>query len=102
MIPEFDENNNLPPGTHEATLADVKAKFAHNEKRQQLFAGLEKVISILKECQCPEVYLDGSYITAKELPDDHDLCYEPTGMVPTERLGEFLEQSASPEARLKC
>jgi len=70
VIPEFDDNNNLPPGIHDATMAEVQARFAHNEKRKQLFAGLEEVISILKDCNCPEVFLDGSFITQKEQPNE--------------------------------
>lgn len=71
-------------------MAEVQARFAHNEKRKQLFDGLEEVISILKECNCPEVFLDGSFITKKEQPNDYDLCYEPTGVLATERFREFL------------
>lgn len=99
MIPEFDANNNLPPGMHDATMAEVQARFVHNEKRRQLFAGLVQVVSILKESNCPEVFLDGSFITAKELPNDYDLCYEPTGMAPAERLREFLEHSETRKER---
>lgn len=40
--------------------------------------------------QLPEVFLDGSFITQKEQPNDYDLCYEPTGVLATERFGEFL------------
>ncbi|MBU6454510.1 MAG: hypothetical protein KGS72_22265 [Cyanobacteria bacterium REEB67] len=31
-----------------------------------------------------------SFITEKEQPGDYDLCYEPTGIKPTEALREFL------------
>lgn len=84
---------------HDATMAEVQARFVHNEKRRQLFAGLAQVVSILKESKCPEVYLDGSFITAKELPNSYDLCYEPAGMAPAERLREFLEHSETRKER---
>jgi hypothetical protein len=92
VIPDFDENNNLPPGIHDATVAEVRTRFA-NERRKQLFAAFEEVISILSECNCPEVYLDGSFITTKEEPNDYDLCYESKGIVRTLRLREFLTNS---------
>jgi len=52
----------------------------------------KKVISILRECNCPEVYLDGSFTTHKEEPGDYDLCYEPKGIVATERFRQFLDE----------
>lgn len=71
-------------------MADVQTRFAYNRKRRKLFQALEKVISILRECQCPEVFLDGSFITKKEEPGDYDLCYEPTGIVATDNLRTFF------------
>jgi hypothetical protein len=66
VIPEFDSIGNLPTGIHKATMAEVQTRFAYNKKRRKLFQALEKVISILRECQCPEVFLDGSFITKPE------------------------------------
>lgn len=90
MIPDFDTNGNLPPGIHSATLAEVESKFAHNTKRKELFAALSEVIKILSEANCQEVHLDGSFITTKEEPGDYDLCFEPTGLKPTESLRALL------------
>jgi hypothetical protein len=90
VIPSFDTNGNLPPGVHPATLAEVERKFAHNAKRKELFTGLAGVIKILREANCQEVHLDGSFITTKEEPGDYDLCFEPTGLQPTEPLRAFL------------
>jgi hypothetical protein len=80
----------MPPGIHTVTLAEVKDKFAYNAKRIALFAGLNRVVGILSEAKCPEVFLDGSYITQKEEPGDYDLCFEPTGLQPTEPLRALL------------
>jgi hypothetical protein len=80
----------MPPGIHTVTLAEVEDKFAYNAKRKALFAGLNRVVSILSEANCPEVFLDGSYITTKEKPDDYDLCFEPTGLQRTEGLRALL------------
>ena len=91
VIPDFDKNGNLPPGIHEATIQEVEAHFAHNMHRKRLFEGLLKVLKILEGCGCPEVYLNGSFITLKSEPKDYDLCYEPTGIKGTEAFKQFLE-----------
>jgi hypothetical protein len=91
VIPNFDSHGNLPPGIHDATLAEVQTRFAYNDKRTKLLNALKRVISILIECKCQEVFLNGSFITNKEEPGDYDLCYEPTGIVATDNLQMFLK-----------
>lgn len=90
MIPDFDTNGNLPPGIHEATIDEVRNRFSTNAPRNRLFILLLEVLSIFRDCGCPEVYLDGSYVTAKVEPADYDLCYEPTGIKATPNFYEFL------------
>ena len=34
----------------------------------------------LKRAGCQTVYLDGSFVTAKEVPGDYDACWEPSGV----------------------
>jgi hypothetical protein len=92
VVPGFDSIGNLPTGIPNATMAEVEARFAHNDKRRELFNALERVIYVLRQCNCPEVYLDGNFITAKDEPDDYDLCYEPRGIVATDRFRKFLEE----------
>lgn len=91
MILEFDQNGNLPPGIHVATIQEVEARFTNNIQRKRLFQALLKVLGILRGCNCPEVYLNGSFITTKSEPEDYDLCYEPTGINGTEEFKQFLE-----------
>ena len=93
MLPDFDSLGNMPPGIHDTTLAEVEARFAYNKERRVLFSALKKVVSILTECKCPEVFLDGSFITTEADPADYDLCYEPTGIIATDRLQSFLSSS---------
>lgn len=99
MIPDFDNNGNLPPGIHTATIKEVAARFATNSHRGKLFNLLLEVLMILQRCNCPEVHLNGSYITTKEEPEDYDLCFESTGIEPTPELYDFLAQKE--EARKK-
>lgn len=90
VIPEFDEMGNLPPGVHNATLEEVQIRFAITSHRQSLFEALSKVIDILRNANCSEVYLNGSYITHKAEPGDYDLVYEPAGMAETDDWGALL------------
>lgn len=80
MLPGFDASGNLPPGIHPATWADVKAHFGWNVHRQQLLFGLQRGLVALHDAACRRVYLDGSFVTAKERPGDFDACYEIEGM----------------------
>ncbi len=91
MIPESDKNGNLPPGIFEATIEEVEERFSINFQRKKLFGLLLEVLAIFRNCGCPEVYLDGSYITNKDEPEDYDLCYEPTGINATDEFFEFLK-----------
>jgi hypothetical protein len=65
VIPEFDNNGNLPSGIHNATMEDVEERYCYNERRSFLFLRLKEVVAILRGSNCPEVFLDGSFITAK-------------------------------------
>lgn len=80
MIPDFEINGNLPPGIHNATLEEVKERFSTNPHRKNLLMGLDKLISHLKDVGCFLVYLDGSFITNKEYPNDFDLAWSVTGI----------------------
>ncbi len=70
----------LPPGVHQASLEEVKAIFAWNTWRTELFDGFIKALMLLRLAGCRAVYLDGSYVTTKPDPADFDACWDPTGV----------------------
>jgi len=74
MIPEFDENGNLPPGIHHATLQEIIERFGVRKslKRCSLTNNLQDFFSFIKDYAIG-VYVDGSYITSKLAPNDIDL-----------------------------
>lgn len=80
MIPKFKADGLLPPGLHLASIEEVEERFAHNAHREKIFEGFKKAISSLKKCGCKYVYLDGSFVTTKELPSDFDACWEEDGV----------------------
>ena len=91
MIPLFYNNGNLPPGIYIANLPEIEARFAYNPRRIKLFRALKKVVKILAECNCLELFLDGSFITNTAEPNDYDICWEPVGVRPTVKLKEILK-----------
>ncbi|MBZ0186122.1 MAG: hypothetical protein K8F91_07670 [Candidatus Obscuribacterales bacterium] len=99
MIPLFDDNGNLPAGIHDATIEEVGDRFAINSTRTKLFEASLEVLTLLRNSNCPEVYPNGSFSTTKENPGDYDLCYEPTGLTPTQELLEFFLGSDARKAR---
>ena len=39
-------------------------------------AGIRSAIDNLKEAGCLTVYINGSFVTAKQVPNDFDACWE--------------------------
>ena len=77
-IPDFDPATGyLPPGIHLATLAEVYDIYSYNYKRRQHLAGLAHVAEQLYEKAVTRIFLDGSFVTAKERPRDIDVVYIP-------------------------
>lgn len=80
MIPNFDGNGNLPPGIYECTLEEFEKRFVNGIKRIQIYEGMKKLIIDLKKIGCNAIYIDGSYVTKKRLPNDFDACWDNTGI----------------------
>jgi hypothetical protein len=76
MIPEFDENGNLPPGVHWAEWSEFKERFAYNRRRVLLISGLEIAMQELQAAGCRVIYINGSFTTSKSDPGDFDACYD--------------------------
>ena len=85
MIPHLTDLNGspwkiLPPGIYQADLNEVRAAFATNSRRRDLFAGLVDAAGRLRFAGCQLIYLDGSYVTGKPQPRDFDACWDPVGV----------------------
>ena len=81
MIPSFDPTTgNLPPGIHEASWDEVVARYGYNPHRQGLLAGLRAALEALRAAGCRRMYLNGSFVTAKDTPGDFDGCWELQGV----------------------
>ncbi len=83
MIPYLDPATGyLPPGVHHADWCEVAGCFAGNSHRGRLTNGLLAACLNLAGAGCGELLLDGSFVTAKELPGDYDGAWEPAGVDP--------------------
>ncbi|GAB1537709.1 hypothetical protein NUACC21_03620 [Scytonema sp. NUACC21] len=80
MIPEFEENGNLPPGIHWAEWEEFKEIFGTSLTRQRMVDGLELAMTQLKAAGCRTIYIDGSFVTNKQKPGDFDACWEDNGV----------------------
>jgi len=80
VIPQFGQNGLLPPGTHWATWQEIIDRFGGTPHRQALLSGLRGALSALKKAGCTRVYIDGSFVTAKQIPADYDACWDAIGI----------------------
>ncbi|MBB5036336.1 DUF6932 family protein [Prosthecobacter dejongeii] len=81
MIPPHDQFGLLPPGLHwTADPNELAKRFAVGARRRRLFDGFIEGSYLLRLAGCRFVYLDGSFVTTKELPEDFDACWDPLGV----------------------
>lgn len=86
MIPPFeidpgeDGRYQLPPGIHLATWSELVERFGTNERRCVILAGLLRALQALKAAGCQRAFIDGSFITSKEVPGDFDGCWDDDGV----------------------
>src|SRR5262245_58642499 len=75
MLPAFHSDGNLPEGIHLATEEEVFARFATPSARRQWLG--EQLRSLLALAQSTghlaRVFLWGSFVTSKEVPNDLDV-----------------------------
>ncbi len=89
MISPFDRRGNFPPGIHAATWPEFVARFGGTVHRTKLLDGLWRAMASLRDAGCKRLYIDGSFVTAKQVPNDFDGCWELEGLDP-EKLDETL------------
>lgn len=72
-------------------------------KRKALIAGLRGALERMRDCGVARVYLDGSFVTEKDRPNDIDGCYDLSENVLEEDLSRLTPIfPPSPTNRLKA
>ena len=82
MMPQFDADGLLPPGVHWGNWDELTDRLGNNPWRQHLMTGLRSALDNLKSAGCRTVYINGSFVTSKGLPNDYDACWEEAGVDP--------------------
>lgn len=82
MIPKFDSRGLLPKGIYRSDWQEIVKRFGGNRQRRRLLRGLKEALDFLREAGCRRVFLDGSFVTDKESPDDVDVCWDVDGVDP--------------------
>jgi hypothetical protein len=80
LIPNFDAQGLLPKGVHPATWKEVRERFGGSERREELLKKLREALNLLRAAGCRRVYIDGSFVTAKQMPNDIDVCWDISGV----------------------
>src|SRR5499426_1225223 len=75
MLPAFNPEGNLPEGLHLATADEVFARFATpSTRRQWLGEQLRRLLDLAQSTgHLARVFLWGSFVTSKEVPNDLDV-----------------------------
>lgn len=104
MIPQFTDEGLLSPGVHQTGLEELKEKMGWSRKRRELLEGLEEALELMASCGVVSAYLDGSFVTDKDRPNDIDGCYDLTEDVTAKdlkRLAPIFPPSPSNRAEAK-
>ena len=64
----------------EMSIDEFEIEFGFNKIRKTLIEGLKLGIEHLKDCGCKNLYIDGSFVTKKEIPSDFDACWDEDGV----------------------
>ena len=101
VLPAFDANGNLPPGVYRVSMQEIRARFAWNATRRRLLDGLTRAVASLAAAGVRRVWIDGSFVTAKEEPNDIDGCWEPGPEVAADRLDPVFLDTTPPRKAMR-
>ena len=92
MLPDFDQEGNLPPGVHPATLPEIAERFGwQSELRRAQIESLQWLVGLAERAGAKRLIVNGSFVTQKLEPNDVDCLI---------LIGEDFPQDAFAEAEL--
>lgn len=100
-IPPFDDNGNLPPGIYQVQLHDIEERFTWTDKRKKLFQGLIQAAKNLESAGVFLLYIDGSFVTNKDEPNDIDGCWVYNPSVNINLLDDVFIDKSPPREKMK-
>ena len=66
----------LPPGIYDASIDEIELRYATTFHRRALFEGLKNALKNLFDSGCQQIFLDGSFVTAKPKPKDFEVAWD--------------------------
>ena len=76
-IPDLDEHGLLPAGVHDCSVDEIVGMFGWNPHRRDLVRRLSRFLAReIRHRFSEPVYVDGSFVTDKETPDDVDVVLD--------------------------
>src|SRR5688572_12191635 len=86
-ISTLNKFGEFPPGEHETSLSGVRKRFGTSSaQRKELMRGLTEAAENLKAAGVSKIWVNGSFVTSKEEPNDIDGCWEYTDDVDLDKL----------------
>lgn len=79
-LPEFNDRGYLPMGIHSTTWREFMVRFGTNPHRLKLSTGLAAALRKLAIAGCTRVIIGGSFVTAKNEPNDFDGYFDDFGI----------------------
>lgn len=75
-IPPLQINGELPPGEHHATLDEIELVYGStNDRRKLLMRGLRDAALQFAHAGVKTIWINGSFVTDKDMPNDIDGCW---------------------------
>lgn len=77
MLPAYTERGSLPPGIHRTSPQEIEARYGRLQRtarRPQLVTLLREFVAEVRQCRwIRRLFLAGSFVTAKDEPNDIDV-----------------------------
>jgi hypothetical protein len=84
----------LPIGIHNSDWSEISIRFGVTPRRVQLLGGMKIALDHLFGLGCPQIWLDGSFVTGKPDPGDYEIVWDPRYVDPIPLDPVFLDFSA--------
>jgi len=79
MLPDFDDEGNLPPGIHRATIEEVAQRFGTGSPEREIeVRELMDFVVWARHAGVKRILINGSFTTDKESPNDVDVVILPS------------------------
>lgn len=75
-IPPLDKRGLLPEGIHDASIDEIRTRFAISTYRTALFDDFVRFMNIEVESLDAPIFMAGSYLSDKPLPNDIEITIE--------------------------